>query len=129
MPKKRKPIRERREEMLARLSEEYRDTTEYAAELRRALASFKGAIPENSPYRYLQISVGDSIVHFLTRYGRPQTVEELTAELKAGHCLFGAVKTPEEITKKAVVTYVSIRRLIWMDKKQTKVGLPAWKKR
>jgi hypothetical protein len=126
MAKGKKDVRERREGVLAFLSAEYSDALLYTSELRRAIASFPGQIPADSPYRYLQHSVGDAIVSFLRSHGKPQTIPELVKELKAGHCLFGAIKSAEEITRKAVNAYVKVKRLGWTDRKQTKVGLPEW---
>lgn len=128
MAKSKKNVRERRMDVLSHLGSEYKDAVLYTSELRRAIDSFSGEIPQDSPYRYLRLTVGDAIVSFLKHNGSGQTVDELVTELKAGNCLFGAVKSAEEITRKAVGTYVRIKRLVWMDKKQTKVGLPEWKK-
>jgi hypothetical protein len=127
MAKETKNVRRRREGVLAHLGEEYNDSLRYTSELRRAIDSFSGEIPADSPYRYLRQGVGDAIVAYLTRAGKPKKISALIAELQAGHCLFGRIKSAEEITRKAVMAYVRVKRLKWMDAKKTLVGLPAWK--
>lgn len=124
MPKAPKSTRERREDVLSQLGAEYSDALRYTVELRRAIDSFCGEIPADSPYRYLRQTVGDAILTFLERKGKPQKISALVDELKAGHCLFGHVKSAEEITIKAVQAYVRSKRLRWVDQKKGLVGLP-----
>jgi hypothetical protein len=123
-----KNVRDRREDVLAHLGAEYNDALTYTAELRRAIDSFSGEIPADSPYRYLRQGVGDAILAYLTRVQKPQKISALIQELKAGHCLFGRIKSAEEITRKAVTACVRSKRLQWMDAKKSVVGLPGWKR-
>jgi hypothetical protein len=118
-----------REVALSTLADIYLDATLLTTETWRAIQSFKGTIPPDSPYRYLRMSVGDAIVCYLTRLGRPRTVAELSRELQDGHCIFGAIKPPIESVNKSVKAYVQGGHLAWMDKGKTLVGLPAWKKK
>ncbi len=125
---KQRSTKERREGVLSHLASEYRDALQYTTELRRAIDSFSGEIPPNSPLRYLRLSVGESIVDYVTRAGKPQKIAALVKELHAGNCPFGAVKSPEEIVRKAVNAFAKSRRLQWMDDAETLVGLGGWSK-
>jgi hypothetical protein len=118
-----------REAALANLAELYRDAMQLATESKRAIDSFTGEIPPNSPYRYLRMSVGDAIIAYLEREGKPKTVADLVRELEAGHCVFGLIKSAVEIVRKSVNAYTQAGRLMWMDRGKTLVGLPVWKKR
>lgn len=129
MAKPTKSVRDRRENVLSHLGAEYNDALHYTAELRRAIDSFSGEIPADSPYRYLRQGVGDAILAYLKRAGKPQKIAALVRELEAGHCIFGRIKSAEEITTKAVQAYVRSKRLQWMDEKTTLVGLPEWKRK
>lgn len=113
---------------LSDLAKVYRDATLLATETRRAIESYTGLIPPDSPYRYLRMSIGNAIVTALRRLNQPKTIPELIQELQDGHCIFGAIKAPGEIVTKAVKAYVRGGQLAWMDRRKTLVGLPAWKK-
>jgi hypothetical protein len=115
-----------REAALETLAEVYRDAMQLANESKRAIDSFTGPIPEDSPYRYLRLSVGDAIICFLTRQGKPRTISELVQELQDGHCVLGVIKPPAEIVTKVVKAYIQTARLVWMNKNKNTVGLPAW---
>jgi len=119
-----------RESALSHLADEYKDALQLTGELRRAIDAFSGPIPEDSPQRYLRMDVGDAILHFLGLQQKPKgkSVDELVRELQSRGCLFGVVKTPREIVTKVVKAYVQSGRLTWMDRKQSLVGLPDWKR-
>jgi hypothetical protein len=124
-----KRIRERRESTLSHLAGEYKDALHYTGELRRAIDSFSGPIPEDSPHRYLRQDVGDAILAYLTRVGassgpKGKSIKDLVTELESGGCIFGVIKSPTEIVTKVVKAYVQSSRLEWQDRKQTLVGLP-----
>lgn len=126
MAKTDKTIRERRESTLSYLAGEYKDALQYSGELRRSIDSF--SIPEDSAHRYLRQDVGDAIIAYLTRLGAGKkagvSIPDLVAELEAGGCIFGVIKSPKEIVTKVVKAYIQSGRLIWMDQKQTLMGLP-----
>lgn len=118
-----------REAALSILADVYRDATLLVNESKRAIDSFTGPIPEDSPYRYLRMSAGDAVIAHLTRIQKPRSIAELVQELEAGHCIFPAIKSPREIVDKVVKAYLQTSRLEWADKGKTLVGLPGWKKR
>lgn len=118
-----------REEALAKLAEVYREAMLLANESARGIESFVGPIPEDSPYRYLRMSVGNAILAYLTRSGKPKTTKEIAQELQDGHCVLGVIRPALEIVTKTIKTYIASKRLVWMNKTQTLVGLPEWKKR
>jgi hypothetical protein len=108
----------RRDEILSHLAVEYRDAVQYTGELRRAIDSFSGQIPDSSPNRYLRMDCGDAIMQFLSKVKRA-TIPELVQEMEAGGCIFGQVKSPREIITKIVKAYVQSGKLQWKDKKNT----------
>lgn len=112
-----------RESALTNLAAEYKDASLLVSELGRAIDSFSGDIPEDSPVRYLRLSVGDAVMAYMQRVNKSQTVPALVRELENGGCIFGAIKKPNEIVAKAVAAYVRMGRLRWTDKKQTTVVL------
>jgi hypothetical protein len=128
-----KSVQQRRETTLSHLAGEYQDALHYTVELRRAIDGFKGPIPDDSPHRYLRLDVGDAILAYLTRVGASsssksgKSIKELVAELESGGCIFGRIKSPTEIVTKAVKAYIQSGRLVWVDPKQTRVGLPSKK--
>jgi len=124
MAKTDKTVRERRESTLSHLAGEYQDALHYTVELRRAIDSFRGPIPDDSPHRYLRQDVGDAILTYLTRAGKPKSIKDLVDELLDGGCVFGMIKSPAEIVTKAVKAYIQSGRLEWADRKQTLVGVP-----
>lgn len=129
MAKQKKTIQERRESALSSLAGEYKDALQYTGELRRAIDSFSGPIPEDSPHRYLRQDVGEAIIAHLTRLGPGgKSIKDLVAELEEGGCIFGVIKSPTEIVTKVVKAYVQSGRLAWMDRKQSLVGLPGERK-
>jgi hypothetical protein len=119
-----KSVQQRRETTLSHLAGEYQDALHYTVELRRAIDGFRGPIPDDSPHRYLRLDVGDAILAYLIRVGKSQSIKELVAELESGGCIFGRIKSPTEIVTKAVKAYIQSGRLVWVDPKQTRVGLP-----
>jgi hypothetical protein len=121
-----KEVKIMREEALETLAKVYSEAMQLAHESRRAIDSFTGPIPEDSPYRYLRLSVGEAIMSHLAREGKPRTIADLVKELQDGHCVFGAVKSPDEIVTKSVKAYIQIGRLAWTNKSKTLVGLPEW---
>lgn len=128
MAKKNKTVRERRESTLSHLAGEYKDALHYSGELRRAIDSFSGPIPDDSPHRYLRQNVGDAILAYLAKVGvsskAGKSIKDLVAELETGGCIFGMIKSPMEIVTKAVKANIQSGRLVWVDRKQTLVGLP-----
>lgn len=118
-----------REAALSTLAQVYRDATLLANESKRAIDSFTGPIPEDSPYRYLRQAVGDAVIAYLGREQKPKKIPELVQELEDGHCVFGVIKSPTEIVTKSVKAYIQTGRLEWMDKAKTLVGLPGWKRK
>jgi hypothetical protein len=123
-----KRVEERRESTLSHLAGEYKEALQYTGELRRAIDSFSGPIPDDSPHRYLRQDVGEAIITHLTRVGPGgKSIKDLVAELEAGGCIFGVIKSPTEIVTKVVKAYIQSGRLEWMDRKQTLVGLPGEK--
>lgn len=128
MPKDDK-VKSMREAALETLAEVYRDAMLLASESKQAINSFTGPIPEDSPYRYLRMSLGEALIAYLTREGKPKTISELVKELECGHCVIGVIKSPGEIVTKSVKAYIQSGRLAWMNKSKTLVGLPVWKKR
>jgi hypothetical protein len=124
-----KRVAERRDSTLSHLAGEYKDALHYTGELRRAIDSFTGSIPDDSPHRYLRHeNVGEAILTYLARVGAStksgKTIKELVEELEAGGCIFGLIKSPTEIVTKVVKAYIQSGRLVWVDRKQTIVGLP-----
>jgi len=124
MAKARKRVPDRREDTLSRLADEYREALRYTGELRRAIDCFNGPIPHDSPQRYLRQDVGDAILSYLARVPRGKSIKDLVHELEEGGCIFGVIKSPNEIVTKVVKAYIQIGRLEWTDRKQTLVGLP-----
>jgi hypothetical protein len=128
MAKTNKTVRERRESTLSHLAGEYKDSLQYTGELRRAIDGFKGPIPDDSPHRYLRQNVGDAILDYLAKVDvskkNRKSIKDLVAELEAGGCIFGVIKSPTEIVTKVVKAYIQSGRLVWADRKQTLVGLP-----
>jgi hypothetical protein len=105
---------------------QYMDAQRYTAELKRAIASFRGSLPPDSPYRYVGKDVTRAVLSYLTRVQTPQTIEQLITELESGNRVMGVIKSAEEIVRKSVQTNVRRGKLVWMDKKKTLVGLPEW---
>jgi hypothetical protein len=128
MPKDEK-AKTMREAALSTLAGVYRDAMLLVSESKRAIDSFTGPIPEDSPYRYLRQGVGDAVISYLTREQKPKKIVELVQELEAGHCVFGVIKSPLEIVTKSVKAYIQSGRLEWTDKAKTLVGLPGWRKK
>jgi hypothetical protein len=124
MAKAKKTVQQRRETTLSHLAGEYQDALHYTVELRRAIDGFRGPIPDDSPHRYLRLDVGDAILAYLIRVAKSKSIKELVAELESGGCIFGRIKSPTEIVTKAVKAYIQSGRLMWVDPKQTRVGLP-----
>jgi hypothetical protein len=116
-------VQDRRESTLAHLAGEYKDAIHYTSELRRAIDSFSGPIPEDSPHRYLRMEVGDAIMAYLEHVGQGKSIKDLVAELETGGCIFGVIKSPTEIVTKVVKAYIQNGRLQWADRKQTLVEL------
>jgi hypothetical protein len=112
-----------RESALADLAAHYRDAVLITSELKRSIDSFSGPIPADSPVRYLRMTVGDAIMSFLDHTSKPQSLASLVQELEAGGCIFGAVKSPQEIVGKSIAAYVQMGRLRWMNKGKTLVAL------
>lgn len=105
---------------------QYRDAQRYLAELRRAIDSFSGSLPPDSPYRYVSKDATRAIIAFLERVQAPQTVPQLIDELGDGGFFMGVIKGAEEIVTKSVNSSVKTGKLAWMDRRKTLVGLPAW---
>ncbi len=105
---------------------QYRDAQRYAAELRRAIDSFSGSLPPDSPYRYVSRNATGSIIAYLERTQTPQTIPQLIDELRAGGFFMGVIKGAEEIVSKSVHSSIKTGKLAWADRQQTLVGLPAW---
>ena len=116
-------VAERRESTLSHLAGEYKDALYYSAELLRAINSF--TITDDSAHRYLRQDAGDAILAYLRKEGKGKSIKELVAELEAGGCVFGVIKSPMEIVTKVVKAYIQNGRLVWMDRNQTLVGLPS----
>ncbi len=125
--KDRKTVPAKREQTLGHLAGEYTESLQYTAELKRAIDSFRGVIPPNSPYRYLRSDVGESIVAFLHTKAQAQSIPQLIKELQSGGCVLGAVKSPQEIVTKAVNALVRIGQVEWVDQGKTLVALKAKK--
>lgn len=115
-----------RDSALEFLVAQYRDAQRYAAELRRAIDSFSGSLPPDSPYRYVSRNATGSILAWLERSQTPQTIPQLISELRAGGFFMGVIKGDEEIVSKSVRSSIKTGKLAWMDTRQTLVGLPAW---
>jgi hypothetical protein len=113
----------KRESTLGFLAAEYAESAAYTTELRRAIDSFKGKIPEDSPYRYLRMDVGEAILSFLRTTTQPQTIQQLIRELQSGACPLGAVKSAHEIVTKAVNALVRVGQVRWTDNSKTHVAL------
>jgi hypothetical protein len=124
MAKTNKTVRERRESTLSHLAGEYKDSLQYTGELRRAIDSLSGPIPDDSPHRYLRQNVGDAILAYLSRVGKSKSIKDLVVELESGGCIFGVIKSPMEIVTKAVKANIQSGRLEWEDKAQKAVRLP-----
>jgi hypothetical protein len=105
---------------------QYMDAQRYSAELKRAMNSFRGSLPPDSPYRYVGRSVTWAVFHYLRRVQTPQTIQQLIEELKAGSRVMGVIKSAEEIVEKSVQSNMRRGKLVWMDRKKTLVGLPEW---
>ncbi len=121
--KNRKPVPSKREATLGYLAEEYKESLQYTTELKRSIEAFRGNIPPNSPYRYLRSDVGESILAFLHTKPQPQTIAQLIKELQSGGCVFGAVKSPNEIVTKAVKALIQLGQVEWVDQGKTQVVL------
>jgi hypothetical protein len=115
-----------RDSALEFLMAQYRDALQYTNELKRAIASFSGELPPDSPYRYASITVGEAILNFLDRVEKPHTIRQLISELESGGCTFGVIKSRDEIVRKAVMAFVRQDKLVWLDKEKTLVARPAW---
>jgi hypothetical protein len=124
MAKTKKRIQDRRESTLSNLAGEYKEAVLYSGELRRAIDSFTGPIPEDSPHRYLRMDVGGAILAYLGRVAGSKSIKDLVEELESGGCIFGVIKSPKEIVTKVVKAYVQNRRLTWADKQKTRICLP-----
>ncbi len=118
-----------RDTALEFLMGQYRDAVQYTNELKRAIASFSGDLPPDSPYRYASMTIGQAILKFLDRAGKPHTIRQLISELEDGGCTFGVIKSPDEIVRKAVMAFVRQGKLVWLDKEKSMVARPAWTKR
>ncbi|HEV2989161.1 MAG TPA: hypothetical protein VG759_12025 [Candidatus Angelobacter sp.] len=105
---------------------QYRDALQYTNELKRAIASFSGELPPDSPYRYAAMTVGEAILKFLDHAGKPHTIRQLISELESGGCTFGLIKSRDEIVRKAVMAFVRQNKLMWLDKEKTLVARPNW---
>lgn len=112
-----------RESALAHLAAGYKDAVLLTSEFKRSIDSFSGPIPPDSPVRYLRLSVGDAVMAFLGSTSKPQSLDSLVHELEAGGCIFGAIKSPQEIVSKSVAAYVQMGRLRWVNKSKTLVAL------
>jgi hypothetical protein len=115
-----------RDSALQFLMAQYRDALQYTNELKRAIASFSGQLPPDSPYRYASMTVGEAILKFLDHVGKPHTIHQLIAELDSGGRPFGVIKSRDEIVRKAVMAFVRRDKLVWLDNEKTLVGRPAW---
>jgi hypothetical protein len=115
-----------RDSALQFLMAQYRDAIHYANELKRAIASFSGVLPPDSPYRYASMTVGEAVIDFLDRVEKPHTIRQLISELASGGCTFGVIKSRDEIVRKAVMAFVRQNKLVWLDKEKTLVARPAW---
>jgi hypothetical protein len=115
-----------RDSALEFLVAQYRDAQRYAAELRRAIDSFSGSLPPDSPYRYVSKNATGSIIAWLERTQSPQTIPQLIDELRAGGFFMGVIKGAEEIVSKSVHSSIKTGKLAWMDRRHTLVGLPRW---
>lgn len=121
----RKTVQTLREAALQTLAGVYRDASLLAQESKRAIDSFTGEIPPDSPYRYLRLSVGDSVLAYLTATNnKPVTIAALVRELEGGHCVFGVIKSSSEIVTKSVKAYIQGGRLEWADRGKTTVRKP-----
>lgn len=61
---------------------QYMDALRYTKELRRAINSFRGSLPPDSPYRYVGKDATEAILSYLERVRTPQTIEQLSANWK-----------------------------------------------
>jgi len=120
----RKPVSVRRAATRETLLAEYIDVVRYQGELKWALEAFDGPLPQDSPFRYTQMSVGDAIIAFLERSGKAHTIQELVDELNSGNAIWGTMRGPADIVAKAVGYYIKQGQLAWADAKHTKVKLP-----
>ncbi|MBZ5524921.1 MAG: hypothetical protein LAP21_22035 [Acidobacteriia bacterium] len=125
-PNENKSVAAMRNSALEFLVAQYMDAQRYAAELRRAINSFRGSLPPDSPYRYVGKNATQAILSYLERTQEPQTIEQLITELEAGNRVMGVIKSAEEIVTKSVKTNMRRGKLLWMDRKKTLVGLPEW---
>src|SRR2546423_10736438 len=75
-----------RDSALQFLMAQYRDALQYTNELKRAIASFSGELPPDSPYRYASMTIGQAILKFLDRVEKPHTIRQLISELESGGC-------------------------------------------
>ncbi|HWZ45804.1 MAG TPA: hypothetical protein VNW97_20185 [Candidatus Saccharimonadales bacterium] len=126
VPDENKSVAAMRNSALEFLVAQYMDAQRYTAELKRAIASLRGTLPPDSPYRYVGKSVTTAVFSYLERVQTPQTIEQLIAELEAGRRVMGVTKGAEEIVMKSVRSNMKLGRLVWMDRKETLVGLPQW---
>jgi hypothetical protein len=115
-----------RDSALQFLMAQYRDALQYSNELKRAIASFSGELLPNSPYRYASMTVGKAVVNFLDRVEKPHTIRQLISELESGGCMFGVIKSQDEIVRKAVMALVRQNKLVWLDKEKNMVARPGW---
>jgi hypothetical protein len=124
MVREKAEIETRRTQTREELLRKYKEIVDYQRELRMAIESFAGELPPESDYRYTMLPVGDAILTYLGRNpGLTASIEHLIAELESGNMVWGAVKKPAEIVRKAVVHYVKKGQIAWTDAKQTKVKL------
>lgn len=113
----------RRDDILTHIASEYRDVSQYMGELRKAIDSFAGSLPADSPNRYLRMECGEAIMSYFQRV-KSASIDDLVAELEAGGCIMGQVKGPREIVLKSVNAYIKAKKLVWKDKKHTVVMKP-----
>lgn len=125
-PNENKSVAAMRNSALEFLVAQYMDAQRYVAELKRAINSFRGSLPPDSPYRYVGKDASEAVLSFLERVQTPQTIEQLIVELRSGSRMMGVVKSPEEIVAKSVKSAMKRGKLVWMDRGRTLVGLPEW---
>ncbi|SRR6266481_302960 len=117
----------RQEKTLEDLLREYKDVVDYERRLKASIETFpSSALSPESPYRYTQLAVGDAILSYLGRQpsGHAASIDELIEELDKGNIVWGVMRTPGYIVRKAVTHYVKQGQMAWADAKQTKVKLP-----
>ncbi|HLJ89552.1 MAG TPA: hypothetical protein VKZ53_22270 [Candidatus Angelobacter sp.] len=117
-----------RQATLEYLLGQYRESLRLSAQLKHAIDALTGELPPDSPYRYVSQGVGNAIVMYLDKVKEPRSIKQITKELEDGGCVFGVVKSPTEIVKKAVVAFVRHERLTWIDQQRGLVGSPNWSK-